>query len=130
MFSFSWAIGSGDNCKGGMRHKVTLNQVIAMLEEIAQKSGAVTLDIINGSEIGPQNLQVQTEKGYFIIFLGEDDGEDYNVRTYTNYSADSKQVDILGQIWDLGLVCTDFDIVKKIFREFIERGDVSEDLLS
>jgi hypothetical protein len=93
-------------------------------------SWTVTIDLIDGPEVGPQSLQVQTENGYFVLSLGEDDGEDYNVRTYANLSKDLQQVSILGNLWDSKLVCTDPDVVMKIFQDFFKTGDVSRDLLN
>ncbi|ALB41515.1 hypothetical protein AA650_14510 [Anabaena sp. WA102] len=128
--SLSWTIGFGKSCRGGNRQNVILDDILEILTEITEKSGTVTLYLINGSELGPQSLQVQTEKGYFVLSLGENDEEDYIVRTYTNLSSDLQQVIILGNLWDSKLVCTEFDVVIKIFQEFFEVGDVSRDLLN
>lgn len=107
-----------------------LDNVMEILEAILESSGSVTLDLMDGSGTGPEYLQVETEAGLSVITLGEDDGEDFIVRTYTSNSSGSSKVTILGDDWDSKLICKDKNLVKEIFREFIKTGNVSRNLLS
>jgi hypothetical protein len=115
MFSLSWVIGSGEYAQSGTTDNVQLDNVIVTIELVLNKSGSVTLDIIDGDEIGPESLQVETEGGKSVISLGENTGDDYVVRTYTNESAIDGKVSILGNEWDLKMVCEDTNIIITIF---------------
>jgi len=130
MLSVSWVIGSGANAQGGSTDVVNLDDVIVTLEKVLEKSGSITLDVVNGPEVGPESLQVESEAGLSVVSLGVDNGEDYVVRTYTNDSGDSEKITILGNEWDPKLVCGDESIVKQIVEEFFTTGDVSKNFLS
>ncbi|MDW6092466.1 hypothetical protein SBX64_07905 [Vibrio rhizosphaerae] len=130
MFSFSWVIGCGDSAQGGSTDDVQVENVLETVEFILDKSGSVTLDVIDGDEIGPESLQVQTEGGKSVISLGENTSDDYVVRTFTNRLANDEKISILGSEWDSKLVCEDSTVVTAIIREFISTGNVSRDLLS
>jgi len=130
MFSFSWVIGSGDNAQGGNTDDVQSNKVIEILEKTFVKSGSITLELINGPEVGPESFQVESEGGRSVMSLGEDDGEDFVVRSYTNDAATDGKVEILGNEWDSRLVCNDQNLVKEIVLEFLTTGNVSRQYLS
>jgi hypothetical protein len=105
-------------------------KIVEVLEKTLESAGTASLSIVNGPEIGPQILQVSAENGYFILSLGEDDGEDYNVRTASTCFNISKEICILGNSWDSRMVCTNPDFVIGIFKGFFSRGNVSYELLS
>ncbi|TBW45609.1 hypothetical protein EZI54_23490 [Marinobacter halodurans] len=132
MFSFSWVIGSGENAQGGNTNDVQLESVLETVDLILEKSGSLTLDMVDGDQIGPESLQVETDGSKSVISLGENTSDDYIVRTFTNTSglANDETVSILGNEWDLRLVCKDSGIVKAIIKEFLSTGNVSRDLLS
>jgi hypothetical protein len=130
MFSLSWVIGFGENAQGGTTDNVQLGNVIAAIELVLNESGSVTLDIIDGDEIGPESLQVETEGGKSVISLGENTRDDYVVHTYTNESAVDGKVSILGNEWDLKMVCEDSNIIKTIFKEFVLTNKVSKNILT
>ena len=129
-FSLSWVVGFGQSSRGGSKDDVSLDDVMNILNKVLKDSGSVTIDVINGPEIGPESLQVGSEAGLSVLSLGENDGEDYVVRTYTADSFYTQQVSILGEMWDLNLICKDQNIVKDIFKEFFLTGNVSRNLLS
>ena len=130
--SLAWVIGSGEAALGGKKANPTIEDVLSVLEDVLQSSGSVTLDVIDGPEVGPQSLQVEADGGSSILSLGEDDGEDYNIRTYRNPSTGTQQeqLDVLGNLWDMSLVCQDSDVVRRVFKDFVETGNVSRDLLN
>jgi hypothetical protein len=64
------------------------------------------------------------------VTLGEDDGEDYIVRSYFGGGEAGKLVDILGDAIDASAVCTDVEIVVDIFRAFFSEGRVSRTLMA
>lgn len=122
----SWTIGR----RSGRLTEPSWAEIEKHLVALQKHSGAVTLDIVDGPDLGPQSLQVRAERGRFVLTLGEDDGEDYTVRTFANDTADSQRVEVLGDLWDPGLVCDRFEIVLGAFTEFFETGDVSRNILS
>lgn len=126
----SWTIGAGKNCPGGNKKYASWNEIIQALLEVKDQSGTVTLDLIKESEVGPRSLQVESEDGRSILTLGENNTDEYSVRTFTNADIDSKQLKILGSLWDSRLICFDFNLVISIFKEFFETGNVSRQLLS
>lgn len=125
----SWVIGSAGKSHGGNAKDPGWIDVQRMLNEIAEHAGTLTLNRIDGPEIGPQNLQVQTEGGFSVLSLGEDNGEDYVVRSFVDGSADLGTVRIMGNEWSRKLVCNDFEVVRKAFEEFFSSGDVSREIL-
>jgi hypothetical protein len=130
MFSFSWVIGCGDNAQGGSTNDVQIDNVLKTVELILDRSGSVTLDVIDGKEIGSKNLQVETEGGKSVISLGENTSDDYVVRTFNSEIANDGKVSILGNEWDSRLICEDLKLVKAIIKEFLSTGNVSRDFLS
>lgn len=130
MYSFSWVIGCGENAQGGNTYDVQQERVMEVLELILNSSGSITLDIVDGDEIGAESLQVQSEGGESVISLGEYIGDDYVVRGFSNKSAGVEKISILGDEWDSKLVCDDQKTVKQIVIEFLSTGSVSSEYLS
>jgi len=130
MLSFSWVIGHGDSAKGGSTNDVQLENVLEVLDLILDKSGSVTIDVLDDDEIGPESLQVQTEGGKSIISLGENTCDDYVVRTFKSELENAEMISVLGNEWDTKMICEDPVVVKAIVREFILNGNVSRNLLS
>ena len=100
MFSFSWVIGCGGSAQGGNTKDVQIENVLETVELIFSRAGSVTLDVIDGEEIGPQCLQVQTESGKSVILLGENTSDDYVVRSFNGKLVNDGMVSILGNEWD------------------------------
>lgn len=126
----SWVIGFGAGANGGNTDDVQIEGVLRTVELILNKSGSITLEVTDGAEIGPQSLQVEAEGGMSVISLGENTLDDYIVRSFTNKFARGGTISILGNEWDLKLVCEDSALVKHIVKEFLSTGDVSKDLLN
>jgi hypothetical protein len=128
-YKMTWAIDSKFN-EGGNLMDPGLDQVMEKLASIAFCPGSVTLRRFDGPVIGPQCLQVLGENRQYLITLGEEDEDDYNVRAFTNKAAVNGKVLILGDFWDKRMICTDFQLVVDVFKEFFRTGDVSRDILS
>ncbi|MBU9579995.1 hypothetical protein KTE26_16300 [Ralstonia mannitolilytica] len=126
----SWSIGLGRGQRCGRKNNAAWSDVEKILREAQEESGIVTVDIVGGPEIGPQSLQLKTEKGRSVIMLGVDTGEDYIVRSYSRASTESGMAEILGDLWDEKSVCTDSGVIARAFNEFLETGDVSKELLT
>ena len=130
MFSFSWVIGSGADARGGNSSDADLEQILKTFELIREKSGSVTIDIIDSCETGPESLQIESENGKSVISLGENTSDDYVVRTFTNPLSEHKKICILGNEWDDSLVCEDSNLMIAIIKEFMTTGNVSKDILN
>lgn len=129
-FSLSWIVKIGGSIEGGKKVDPAWEDVVLWLDRVCAFSGSVTLDVTQVPKVGLQTLQLISEKGNHVLTLGEDDGEEYNVRTYTNPFATMRFLDVQGENWSDSMICTEVDFVKKVFDEFFLSGDVSRELLS
>ncbi len=124
--SLSWVIGIGGTVRSGNLKCPSWQDIEGKLDQIKCNNGSATLGIIGGSK----SIQVQCDHGNYLLTIGEDDGEDYHVRSFTNADAASGRIEILGDLWDSKMICSDFDVVKQAFKSFFDSGNVPNDLLS
>jgi hypothetical protein len=131
--SMSWTENAELPAIGGRYDRPNWDDVQHRLDRAQQLCGTVTLDIEDAPEIGPKMLQVFCDRNGCVIMLGEmvleEDGPDWNVRSFFNANADPGMIDILGNNWDARTICHDFAIVLAAFQEFFETGDVSREML-
>ena len=128
--SLSWIVGLGAECKGGRTKDASWGDIELHLREVCETSGSVTLEIVDFNGFELLSLQVVADDGMYAMTLGEDNGEDYIVRSYLRGSNSGAVVDILGDAVDASGVCTDFEVVVDIFRQFFEEGRVSRSLMA
>jgi hypothetical protein len=121
-WSLHWGRGERNNCP-------TWADIATSLEGVKDKVGSVMLRLAYASEIGPQVLQVFSDRGNYLLMLEELDENDSNVRVFRNSSAAPEKIDILGNLWSATMICSDFDIVRRAFKEFFDTGDVSREVL-
>jgi hypothetical protein len=124
-FSLSWII----NDKGGNTRSVDFSTIAYYLELLKNSSGSITLDRLD-NDIGAISLQVLSDKKQYLLTLGEDDGSEYIVRSYSNKLAGDGMVDILGDEWNAKSLLQDYSIVTEAFKSFYITGDVSRELLN
>ena len=129
-YTMSWVIGFGPSSQGGSLKAPTWVAIKEKLAEMSVRSGSVTLNLVEAPEIGPQSLEVLGEGGYYILTLGEDTGDDYVVRTFSNSVTSDGDISVLGNRWSRRLACTDLSLVVSIFEEFLSNGDVSREILN
>jgi hypothetical protein len=129
-YTLSWVVGVGDQAKGGNKKLPAWQDVEFHLDEIEKEGGSLTLNVVDGPDVGPQLLQVFSDNGRYVLSLGEDDGENYIVRSYFNSGLKGSEYEILGNNWSGELVCLNFSVVKDAFEEFFLTGNVSRSLLS
>ncbi|WP_434134259.1 DUF6911 family protein [Dickeya zeae] len=79
--------------------------------------------------VGPVNIDVSTEEGFYLITLLEYSENDSDVRSYWNMSKSDNRVIVFGNYWPERQLIRDFDLVVMIFKEFFVTGNVSKDLL-
>jgi len=128
--SLSWVIGSGAGARGGNQKRPEWHHIESLLEKLQDRSGSLTLRIIDAPESGPQSLQVIADNGQYLLMLGEIVDDDYDVRSYTNDCSETERIEILGDMWDPKQVCSDFGVVWQSFTQFFRDGNVSLNLLS
>jgi hypothetical protein len=128
-YIFTWTQGVSDHAQGGHLKNFVWNDIFNKLNEINGNPGTLSLELIEGPEIGPQLLQIQTERGRYIVSLTEDDEEDSMVRSFINPAGGDQKIDILGNYWPETTVCDDFSMVIKLFKEFYETGHMTSEFL-
>lgn len=110
----------------------TWSRVLYSLEKLKSNNGSICLSIIDPPLIGPESLSVRGDSGrYLISMLDNITEDDDEVRSYTNPKVipGEKEVEILGDSWDASMVSDDIDLVRRVFKEFYETGNVSRTLL-
>ena len=129
--------GTSGETSGGTKADATLEGMLSNLKKTLNKSGSVSLAMIDGPEVGPQLLQVETQGGKSLLTLCVDDGDDYIVRNYIQtekeldaLASEPEKIKIFGHYWNKHLICTDKEIVTAVFTEFFETGDVSKNILT
>ena len=115
------------------RRKINLptwEEIKEYLSELDGKAGTLTLDIFESGNVGPDTLQVRAESGNYLLTFGEETDDDYKVRFYWDPNLTNERLLILGEYWSERQLIKDFDLVVRIFKEFFETGNVSDDLLN
>lgn len=94
---------------------------------VARVGGAVEL-----SEQGRihNGLQMYSTERRYVLMLGQDQVDDYVVRSLFFPEVRPEMVEILGDLWDSRTVTSDMELVTRIFKEFFETRDVSQELMS
>ena len=95
-------------------------------------TGGVRLRIVPEPDIGPMNLEVSTDDGFYLLTLLECSESDLTVRSYWDKSKSGmeKKIQIYGDYWPERQLTKDFDLVVRVFKEFFDIGNVSTKLLN
>ncbi|MDL5593597.1 hypothetical protein QS468_12840 [Bacillus subtilis] len=127
--SLSWTVGFGRACKGGVLRESSWSDVVTQLEKSCQNLGSVTLDVdeLPGFEL--LTLQVVSGSGKYFLTLGEDDGNEYNVKMFVGDEALEKVVNIQGEPVDGSVICWGFNTVVEVFSQLFGNGRVGLDLM-
>ncbi|RLM10082.1 hypothetical protein BIY27_14985 [Gibbsiella quercinecans] len=118
------------NSQGGKKNSPTWEEVKEYLSKLKDKAGTLTLNNLDGGNIGPDMLQVRAENGNYMLTLGEETDDDYKVRFYWDPSLPNEKLLLLGDYWSERQLIKDFDIVVRVFKEFFDTGNVSADILN
>ena len=124
-FELTWTRGN----RSGNAADPTWNDVQRELNATLSSAGTTQLDVMDAGEVGPVSLQVFSESGRFLLMLGENTIDDYEVRTLYDPARGKGMVPILGNEWDNRTVTNDESLVLESFLQFFETGTVSADLL-
>ncbi|MGM3225991.1 DUF6911 family protein [Dickeya zeae] len=105
------------------------SDVEELLLKLRNKKGSMRLVVLPEPSVGPVNIDVSTEEGFYLITLLEYSENDSDVRSYWNMSKSDNRVIVFGNYWPERQLIRDFDLVVMIFKEFFVTGNVSKDLL-
>ncbi|AUQ27196.1 DUF6911 family protein [Dickeya zeae] len=105
------------------------SDVEELLLKLRNKKGSMRLVVLPEPSVGPVNIDVSTEEGFYLITLLEYSENDSDVRSYWNMSKADNRVIVFGNYWPERQLIRDFDLVVMIFKEFFVTGNVSKDLL-
>lgn len=107
--------------------------ILVLLEMVKSKGeGVFSLENkLAKGDVEPSELTLYFEKGNYLLMLLDYDEEGYiDVRTPYNPAAPHDVMQyILGEQYGATTIVQDFEIVKKCFIEFNQRGDVTRDIL-
>ena len=106
------------------------SDVEELLLKLKDKKGATRLVVLPEPTVGPVNIDVSAEDGFYLLTLLEYSESDSDVRSYWDMSKSDNKIIILGNQWPERQLTKDFDLVVRIFKEFFETGNVSTDLLN
>ena len=115
------------HCNGKVIKNATWSDIEAVLPELRGEAFFV-LSIRPVPESGPRALEVQSENGNYLPFLGLADVR--GGRAFVNPDGRGKDdVSVGGYEYTAMAVTQDFDLIVRMIKEFYETGDVSKDLL-
>jgi len=102
----------------------TWRDVERQLSPVLLSSGSAQVDVVSDAETGPVCLQVFAESGRYILMLGVNTVDDYEILTPYDSDRSDEMVPILGDEWDNRSVTNDRSLVLSVFREFFDTGTV------
>lgn len=142
MLKFSWIIEKNGEKVAGSTAKLSWDLVEYRLHDVLENSGSLTIDA-EGEDESPIMLQLKAESGYFLVMLGLETLDGWVVKTCRSGDRDRDRdgdgdrdgdrdgelVEILGDHWSMRSVCTDQNLVKKIFKTFCASTTTEDCLL-
>ncbi|APR78302.1 Hypothetical protein A7982_03649 [Minicystis rosea] len=131
----SWGFDPGPKARAEHLAAPTWADVEDKLARLAAAhTGSIKLELQPAPTLGPQSLQAIAENGTYLVMLGEmievDGDVDHNVRTLYDASATPGKTLIMGDFWDARQTSREPAVVRDVFKDFFETGDVSADKLS
>jgi|APAra7269097289_1048552.scaffolds.fasta_scaffold04148_2 hypothetical protein len=131
LISLSWVVQVDFPATGGCIYDPAWDVVAEKLDLVLRTDGSVILDAEDDADRS-RSLQVQVERGNFLLTLGVESENEWIVRGFENQnvSAPGEMIALRGGFWNSTKICNDPEIVTSVFREFFESGDVSNQYLS
>lgn len=129
-FKLSWNIIANNKNDSGNLRDPSWSDISKCLAKLEKSNGVLSLYLLNAPDIGPQFLQVRKTAENSIIAMEECDDDGSFVRSYSDKSSPEGSIEILGDIWPLCEVCTDFNIVIRAFKDFFDTGNTSYEVLN
>ncbi len=129
MTLLTWTIDGPSGSTGGKLKDPSAQDVAEKLGTLRSGDGSLTLDL-SGSNDTEKSLQVLADAGRYIVTLGYDTDDDYEVRSFNGPKGDLRMVEIGGNLYRSDSVCADHSVVSDIVLMFLKDGDVPANLLS
>ncbi len=127
--SLSWVVGFGRSCEGGMLRDPSWSDVLTHLKKSCHGAGSVTMDVDELAGFELLTLQVVADAGKYVLTLGEDDGNDYDVRMFPGDGSSGKKICIQGELVESSMVFSDFERIVEIFKQLFDSGQVTRNLM-
>lgn len=127
--TLSWVVGFGRSCEGGMSRDPSWIDVLTHLKKCCHGAGSVTMDVDELAGFELLTLQVIADAGKYVLTLGEDDGNDYDVRMFSGNESGGEKICIQGEFVESSLVCSEFEKVVEVFKQLFDSGQVTRDLM-
>jgi hypothetical protein len=129
MVLLTWTLDKPSGVEGGKLSNPAVSDVEGKLLGLGDTGGSLTIDMSEdgGSE---KSLQVLTHAGQFVVTLGYETEDDYEVRSFNGPKENLHMIEIGGNLYRSDSVCNDHGLVSKIVLGFLETGDAPADLLS
>ncbi len=130
-YTLSWILYGVEESDAGYRVASTWSVIDHELNELAEKGGSVTLYKDNEGRDAPYLMQVVGEDGKYLIGLNDTTGGHPNLRRFWDpHPRATGALEIDDEPHDVRAICFDLSLIKRMFKDFYELGDVSRDLLS
>jgi hypothetical protein len=129
MVLLTWTLNKPTGVEGGRLSNPAARDVEEKLLGLDDTGGSLTIDMSedSGSE---KSLQVLAHAGQFVVTLGYETDDDYEVRSYNGPRENLRMIEIGGNLHRSDSVCNDHELVSKIVLGFLETGDAPAQLLS
>jgi hypothetical protein len=125
----TWTVDEPSGTIGGNLESPGDSEVQSKLGSLKNTNGSLTIDISRdgGSE---KSLQVLAETGQFVITLGYETDDDYEVRSFSGPKENLRMIEIGGNLYRSDSVCMGHDLISSIVLGFLRTGDAPLELLS
>ena len=113
----SWSGQTG----GGHLTEFAWDDVAARLNGVRDSPGTVTLETFEPH----QHLQLRADGGLYLLMLGRDTEDDWEVLTLHDTTRAAGNAVLLGDRWDNRILTADIEAARVAFREFFDLGKIS-----
>lgn len=98
--------------------------LIEFLEILKQGYGFLEMHNNNDNDQAPQNLQLYTDFGRYMLLFGVIEDEEYEVKTLCNPLAPATLIDMHGEPFPARAIVNDFQPIAAACLEFLRTGNV------
>lgn len=127
-FEMHWSVGTNQQTETGTNYSPTLGDIRTLLPSMMSSSGKITVHIKGATSSGPQLLTMEVDQGHILFSLLQGDDEHDSVRLYQG--SGTGMIEIRGNTWTSNIVCSDPSVALRVFKEFLDTGDVSTAVLN
>ncbi|MGS0646405.1 DUF6911 family protein [Komagataeibacter melomenusus] len=110
-----WNIHAPGEDSGGSMKNPLPDDVMERLDGMERHAGVVGLD----DPATSSNLQVRGERQTYLLTLGCEEEDDYDVKTPYCATTAPDMIPVLGDLYDARTLTADFGLVRAVFRLFL-----------